>query len=555
MLSTIIPLDDRITGQAPLSSSDVLRLDVDSEIEMTISDPIGQSIAVVGTPGSGKSNTIARFLEQTRPYIPQHLLDIHNEYFGLAEKFDYLIVGKNAPPDPDGIKPKSPPMHVEVGAGQAAQIAEFAYRNRVSVIVQMLYMSPDERLEFAHAYCQKLWELNITATRPLIVLLEEAHNYIPQVIGNSPILKDFARFSSEGRKFGFINLLVTQRTAKINKDILADCNSMFLHKVNISNDFAVYAGMTPYDKAEIKKICLAMRPGDVIVKATTSKGIFFHQVQMLRRETFHGGSTPGLEESPLPALRMADGDVLEKLQKMLAQKPVTKGLVGDKPLQDDPARIAFRALAELFGAYAEQYVTDLQTALKWANGEIERLKSMDKARRVPTDAASAINHVPSAGVIAHAADRQPPSPQEDTLKIIVGAPADGGLNRTTDAADWDGRSGLATQRAINRQKNQFEALITDIKNAEKMHRLILIYLTQRENMEIGERDLAKNTGYSRSTLENHRPTGLERRGLVQRIMRANTYFYQSKVRRFFKANYPDLDEDALVERICKLERI
>ncbi len=505
MLNTIIPLE----AAAP-SSSDVLHLDVEGKLTLTPQSFNGQRVAILGTSGMGKTNTLALILEKTLPFMPSVIFDQHDEYWGLCEQYEILRVGK------------SENAQIKAGAAQAAQIAEISHSKRLSVLVEMLDMTFQERQDFVELYCARIWELNKRAKLPYGIVLEEAQNFIPEG-KTTPAQEMMKRFALESRKFGFMMLISTQRSAEVSKTILGQCGLAFLHGVEIYPDVQAYAGMLPYTATETKKIALNLGIGECIVKVKTDgRAQFIHPVKMLRRETFHVGDTPTLDQDTAPPLRAIDGDLLKELQALLKpDRAPAKGLVADKPLQ----------MGEAHDAHVDSYIADLRTKLAAANGEISRMQT-DKARLVPT----ARDMKP---LIAHA---------------IKGIPA-GTVQIGEPPSEWDGRSGLATQRAINRQKNQFEALIRDIRAEEKMHRLLLVYLTQRENLEIGERDLARNTGYSRSTLENHRPTGLERRGLIKRVVRGGAYHYESIARRFVKANYPDLDEDALVERICKLERI
>ncbi len=56
-----------------------LELDLDHKLELSAQDFIGTSVAVLGSPGMGKSNTSALLMEQLRPHFPFHILDTHNE--------------------------------------------------------------------------------------------------------------------------------------------------------------------------------------------------------------------------------------------------------------------------------------------------------------------------------------------------------------------------------------------------------------------------------------------------------------------------------------------
>lgn len=513
MLDKILPLE----FAAP-SSADVLRLDADGKLALTADSFAGQRVAMLGTSGMGKTNTLALLLEKMLPYIPGVIFDQHDEFWGLCEQYEILRVGK------------SPESQLKAGPEQAAKIAEISHSKRLSVLVEMLHMTRQERQDFVEAYCAAIWELNKRAKLPYAVVLEEAQNFIPE--GKStPAQEMMKQFALEGRKFGFTIFISTQRSAEVSKTVLGQCGLAFLHGVDIYADVQAYAGMLPYSATETKKIALNLGVGECIVKVKADgRAQFIHPVKMLRRSTFHVGDTPTLDQETAPPLRAIDGDLLKELQAVLKAAPAAEAHVADKPLP------------LLYEAHIDSYIADLRAKLVDAQRDLTRVQAQPPV----TTSSGSIYKPVSNGLIAHVAAR-------DTVNPAPAPAADVQLKPTSD--EWDGRSELATQRAKNLQKRQHQALLTDIQRSDKMHRLILVYLTQRENLEIGERDLARSTGYSRSSIENHRPTAFERRGLIRRIARAGTYFYQSTARTFFKANYPDLDIDDLVQEICKLEKL
>lgn len=502
-------------------SSEYLKICEGDAVQFTIHDIIGSSVAVLGSPGSGKSNTNARIIEQIRPFVPVHILDIHNEYYGLAEKFEFLRVGKGKD---DG----TPPLHIEAGVGQAAEIAEYAYTNGLSVIVQMLYMSPDERLEFTHLYCQKLWELNLIPKKPLAVLLEEAHNFIPQMGANTPALVQLKQFASEGRKFGFTVILSSQRAVKVHNDVLGDCGFAFLQKANIHADFQQYGGMTPYSTSEIKAMFLGkkrgegMQRGEALIKFMHNGDTIFERAHVLMRETFHVGKTPGLDVVPKVELKMTDTKVVEQLQTLLV-----KAAEENKP--EDKSADKIEAENVLIAKLREELKTAMNTVVS-KNQTIKLLQDEIKLLKKPPA----------------------PAPVQQTLPTIktVNVPA----SIPVPVKDWDGRSELATTRQLNKEKRQFEAIMTDIRNFRKQHKVVLTYLTQREDFPIDERTLAKNTAYSLQTL---RLKPLVDAGWVKRTLNQNhtLYLYQSKVRDKFKTMFPALDVDELIKPILSLEKV
>mgnify|MGYP001626403887 FL=1 len=94
---------------------------------------------------------------------------------------------------------------------------------------------------------------------PMILILEEAHNYIPQQ-GKS-ISSDILRtIASEGRKFGLGLGIISQRPAKVDKNVLSQCSTQVILKVTNPNDLKTIGesveGLTRHSLEEIQRLSL-----------------------------------------------------------------------------------------------------------------------------------------------------------------------------------------------------------------------------------------------------------------------------------------------------------
>ncbi|MFH0860996.1 MAG: ATP-binding protein [Candidatus Altiarchaeota archaeon] len=73
---------------------------------------------------------------------------------------------------------------------------------------------------------------------PVLIIVEEAHNFAPRVVEgdnilSKPILRKIAR---EGRKFGVGLCVVSQRPNKLDADILSQCNTQIIMKIMNPSD-------------------------------------------------------------------------------------------------------------------------------------------------------------------------------------------------------------------------------------------------------------------------------------------------------------------------------
>jgi len=77
---------------------------------------------------------------------------------------------------------------------------------------------------------------------PVVLILEEAHNYIPERRRKetdeeiSVSKKVFERIAREGRKYGLGLVISSQRPSEVSKTVLAQCNSFIVHRLQNPED-------------------------------------------------------------------------------------------------------------------------------------------------------------------------------------------------------------------------------------------------------------------------------------------------------------------------------
>lgn len=145
-------------------------------------------------------------------------------------------------------------------------------------------------------------------------LVEEAHNFCPErgyggTVISSAILRNIA---SEGRKFGFFLCAVSQRPARVDKNILSQCSTQIILKVTNPNDLRAISqsieGFTQGMETEIKQLSIghALIVGECVEQPIT--------VDIRVRETKHVTSTPPLKTDDEPE---KTGKIAEKEEKVV----------------------------------------------------------------------------------------------------------------------------------------------------------------------------------------------------------------------------------------------
>lgn len=76
-------------------------------------------------------------------------------------------------------------------------------------------------------------------TFPVVLVLEEAHHYIP---AHAPLERQqrarevFEKIAKEGRKFGLSLVVASQRPSELSRTVLAQCNSFIVHRIQNPDD-------------------------------------------------------------------------------------------------------------------------------------------------------------------------------------------------------------------------------------------------------------------------------------------------------------------------------
>ncbi len=170
---------------------------------------VASRMLIQANSGAGKSWALRYLLEQTYGKIPHLVLDPEGEFSTLREKFPYLLVGKDGdvPADPKTAKVLCRRL-MEVGT---------------SAVLDIYDLQPDARRRFVRLFLEELMHLPRKLWRPLLVVVDEAHNYCPERGAAEAESKDAVMaLCTQGRKRGFTAVLATQRLAKLHKDAAAE---------------------------------------------------------------------------------------------------------------------------------------------------------------------------------------------------------------------------------------------------------------------------------------------------------------------------------------------
>jgi DNA helicase HerA-like ATPase len=182
---------------------------------------------------------------------------------------------------------------VDIFAEMGTKMEDLIKKGKTTII-NLKGSPPDIQTLVVNRICTYMFELRKQdKIPPLMLVAEEAHNFCPQQ-GQVASSKVFRTIASEGRKFGLGICIVTQRPAKVDKNVLSQCNTQVILKVTNPNDLkaitASVEGLTTGMTDEIQRLPI----GTAII--TGGKVIMPLFVDIRPRESRHGGESVTIVE-------------------------------------------------------------------------------------------------------------------------------------------------------------------------------------------------------------------------------------------------------------------
>jgi hypothetical protein len=139
-------------------------------------------------------------------------------------------------------------------------------RGRASII-DLRGIEPAYQDLIVSRICTRLFELRKkNQVEPGMIVIEEAHNFIPERGFDRTVSTNILRtIASEGRKFGLGLMVISQRPARIDKNVISQCNTQIILRVTNPNDINAIKrgveGITAEMVEEIKRL----PPGSAMV--------------------------------------------------------------------------------------------------------------------------------------------------------------------------------------------------------------------------------------------------------------------------------------------------
>jgi uncharacterized protein len=121
--------------------------------------------------------------------------------------------------------------------------------------------------DFCFHYSKMRHEKDVLNDVPVMIVCEEAHNYIPQRedAAYRSSRKSLERVAKEGRKYGLSLMVVSQRPSEVSETIFAQCNNFLALRLTNNADQNYVRRLFPDNSNGITEILPNLAPGECVV--------------------------------------------------------------------------------------------------------------------------------------------------------------------------------------------------------------------------------------------------------------------------------------------------
>ncbi|NYT19340.1 MAG: ATP-binding protein [Methanosarcinales archaeon] len=193
-----------------------------------------------------------------------------------------------------------------------------------AAVIDFKGVAPDLQSMIVAQLCSALFEARkMNTIPPGMLVVEEAHNFAPErgfsKTASSEVLRTIA---SEGRKFGLGMLVISQRPARIDKNVLSQCGTQVIMKVTNPNDLKSISKGLEGVNSFVEDELMRLPPGVAMLVSNDIERPVLVDIRV--RKSKHGGESVNVlksaqTSSPAPVKR--------------APKPVSQPPARSEPVQ------------------------------------------------------------------------------------------------------------------------------------------------------------------------------------------------------------------------------
>ena len=170
------------------------------------------------------------------------------------------------------------------------EIDELLCKEKTSII-DMRGVDPELQDIIVSKLCNEIWEARkLGKIPPGMIVIEEAHEFCPErgykKTASSVVIRTIA---SEGRKFGLGLMVISQRPARVDKNVLSQCHTQIILKITNANDLRALSKGLEGINSELEEEIKRLSPGVALfVSDDIERPIL---VDVRPRKSAHGGES------------------------------------------------------------------------------------------------------------------------------------------------------------------------------------------------------------------------------------------------------------------------
>lgn len=182
---------------------------------------IESRLLIQANSGGGKSWANRRFIEGAFGKKQIIVIDPEGEFANMRGEYDFIYIGKGG----------DAPAETKSAALLATRLLE----TKANAIIDIYEMTMPERKLFVKLFFDAMVNAPKELWHDCFIVLDEAHKFAPEK-EESVALEAVADMASRGRKRGYCLIPATQRPAKLNKDVAAECNNKLIGRASLDID-------------------------------------------------------------------------------------------------------------------------------------------------------------------------------------------------------------------------------------------------------------------------------------------------------------------------------
>ncbi len=230
---------------------------------------------------------------------------------------------------------------------KATTINELVQEGRASII-DMKGVNPDLQAMIVAKLCTDIFDARkLNTIPPCMLVIEEAHNFCPEKGFERTVSTDILRtIASEGRKFGLGLMVVSQRPARVDKNILSQCNTQIIMKVTNPNDLKAISKGLEGISSDVEEDIKRLSPGVAMIVSTYIERPIL--VDIRTRKSKHGGASVPVVKAPVSEKKK------EELQAQIQEPEVKtepkKEQAGKEIVKKPRAKREMGIIQKMFGS-------------------------------------------------------------------------------------------------------------------------------------------------------------------------------------------------------------